>query len=250
MTTIHQPSVMSLLIEMRFNGTPIATGTGFVVNTARGHALITNRHNVTGRRQDDGQPLSPTGAIPNELVIAHNAKGRLGTWVRRTEALYNTSMETRWVEHPVLGARADVVALPLMHIQDVEFYPYDPSNPGHDMSVGPADIVSVIGFPFGLTGGGACALWATGFMASEPQIQLDLPVLFIDCRSRPGQSGSAVIAFRNGGAVPMANGNTAMFTGPVWRFLGVYSGRVNSESDIGIVWKASAVEELVASIAP
>ena len=32
------------------------------------------------------------------------------------------------------------------------------------------------------------------------------------------------------------------------RFLGVYSGRINAESDIGVVWKASAIAELLDTI--
>jgi hypothetical protein len=75
-----------------------------------------------------------------------------------------------------------------------------------------------------------------------------MPTMLIDCRTRQGQSGSPVLAFREGGAVSMSDGTTALFGGPVQRFLGIYSGRVNDESDLGIVWKASAIAELVASI--
>ncbi|WP_428910707.1 hypothetical protein [Niallia sp. Krafla_26] len=47
---------------------------------------------------------------------------------------------------------------------------------------------------------------------------MDLPLLLIDhCRSRQGQSGSPVIAYRK-------------------------------ESDLGLVWKASAIKELIDSI--
>ena len=113
--------------------------------------------------------------------------------------------------------------------------------------MGPAEVLSVVGFPFGLSGGGDFAIWATGFVASEPHIP-DQPTFYIDCRSRQGQSGSADIAHRNGGTVAMSYGGAQVFGGPVSRFLGIYSGRVNSESDLGIVWKASAIAELVASI--
>jgi hypothetical protein len=107
----------------------------------------------------------------------------------------------------------------------------------------------VIGFPFGITGGGLLAVWATGFVASEPSVDFDnLPVFLIDCRSRPGQSGSPVVAYRGGGAVAMQGGGTSIFTGAVWRFLGIYSGRINEQSDLGIVWKAAAVQELIWSL--
>jgi len=32
-----------------------------------------------------------------------------------------------------------------------------------------------------------------------------------------------------------------------WEFLGVYSGRVNPESDLGRVWHVSAIEEILAA---
>lgn len=99
----------------------------------------------------------------------------------------------RWVEHPTLGPKADFVALQLTDLNDVELYPYDPANPGPQIMVGPADPVSVIGFPFGLTAGGAFGVWATGFLASEPEVDFNnLPIQLIDCRTRQGQSGSPV----------------------------------------------------------
>ena len=246
MATIARPSVQSLLLQMRFNGQPLSTGTGFVlVSPAVGPVLITNRHNVTGRNQETGEPISKTGGIPSEIVVVHNRKNALGQWVERVEQLYMGSTP-RWREHPTLGAKADFVALPLQSLEDVELHPYDLSESGPDILLGPADIVSVIGFPFGIAAGGAFAVWATGFLASEPDVDFAaLPVQLIDCRSRQGQSGSPVIAYRAGGSVAMKDGGTAMFAGPIQKLIGVYSGRINSESDIGIVWKHGAVAELV-----
>ena len=234
---------------MQFNGQPLATGTAFVVQAASGPYLITNRHNVTGRNQETGQPLSSTGGVPNEIVVIHNRQDRLGEWIGRPEPLYDGDDTPRWREHPALGAKADFVALPLSNLDDVALYPYDTANTGPPMYVGPADSVSVIGFPFGITAGGAFGVWATGFMASEPEIDFgELPVILIDCRSRQGQSGSPVIAYRSGGGVAMADGSTGMFAGAVWKFIGIYSGRINAESDLGLVWKASAINELVTTL--
>ena len=249
MQTIAKPSVQSLLIEMRFNGQPISTGTAFIAQTKCGPVLVTNRHNVTGRHQETGKPLSSTCGIPNEIVIIHNKKSFLGTWIPKIESLLHDNDEPRWIEHPTLGPSADFVALPLTQLDDIDLYPYDPATPGQDISVGPADPVSVIGFPFGITAGGAFGVWATGFLASEPIVDFsNLPIQLIDCRSRQGQSGSPVIAYRSGGMVGMNNGGASVFAGPVWRFIGIYSGRINNESDLGIVWKASAIQELLQSI--
>lgn len=251
MTKIAKPSVQSLLLEMRFNGQPLSTGTGFVSPSAKGPVLITNRHNVTGRRQDDNKPMSPTGGTPNEVVVYHNLIGELGSWERKIETLYTDSEneKKRWVEHPVLGAKADIVALPLTQLNGVELYPYDPKSPGEDIFVGPADPVSVIGFPFGISAGGLFAVWSTGFIASEPNVDFDgLPIQLIDCRSRQGQSGSPVLAYRSGGMTAMADGGSSVFSGPVSKLIGIYSGRINAESDIGKVWKTSAILELVNNV--
>jgi hypothetical protein len=127
--------------------------------------------------------------------------------------------------------------------------PYNVGVPATDILVTPGDAVSVVGFPFGLSGGGRFAIWATGFMATEPEIDYDAkPIFLIDCRSRPGQSGSPVIASRSGGLVTLTNGEAVMFVGPQMKFLGIYSGRINDQSDLGIVWKRTAIVELVAAL--
>lgn len=248
MPSIAQPSAQSLLIEMRIGGLPLATGTGFVVHSPRGPVLLTNRHNVTGRRPDNNQPASPTGAVPGEVLIVHNRFACPGEWVTRVEQLY-TDVLPRWIDHPRLGTRADFVALPLTQLDDVELYAYDVEDPGPGIALGPAETISVVGFPFGLQAGGSLAVWATGFVASEPQVDFEgLPIFLIDCRSRPGQSGSPVIAYRSAGGVPMKDGGVAFFAGPVTELLGIYSGRINDQSDIGIVWKVAAIRELVRSM--
>ena len=78
--------------------------------------------------------------------------------------------------------------------------------------------------------------------------------MLIDCRTREGASGSPVFAYRSSGwvnAESMETGErkSVLISGkPVWRFLGVYSGRLRGDSDVGMVWKAQAVRELVGSI--
>lgn len=248
-STISQPSVQSLLLQMQFQGQPLSTGTGFIVDTVKGKALITNRHNVTGRRQDNGKPLATTGGIPDEVVIVHNVQGKLGQWIEKTEKLLNKNGDPLWFEHPIYGGSVDFVGLLLTDTNGIDCFPYDMANTGPDIMVGPADSISIVGFPFGIQAGGSLAVWATGFMASEPDIDFNgLPQFLVDCRGRPGQSGSAVIAYRSGGTVSMKDGSARIVSGPVTKFLGIYSGRINDQSDLGFVWKATAINELVVSI--
>ncbi len=114
------------------------------------------------------------------------------------------------------------------------------------MAVGVARGLSIVGFPFGITGGGGLGIWVQGSVATEPTLDFNgLPCFLIDSRTRPGQSGSPVIAYAAGGAVSMADGSTEIHGGPVEEFLGAYSGRINDQSDLGFVWKSAAVQEIV-----
>ncbi|MBW3096499.1 trypsin-like peptidase domain-containing protein [Pseudohoeflea coraliihabitans] len=246
MNSILLPSVKSLYIQLLFEDTILSTGTAFSVQTSQGAMLITNRHNLTGRDQNTDRCLHNMGGLPTHVRIHHHATGALGTWIEKTEALYKDGVR-RWLEHPALGSRADVVALPLVETDGVDLHPYDLYNEGCDFVVGPADPVSVIGFPFGLTAHGKFPIWATGFIATEPIFDYeDLPVFLVDCRSRKGQSGSPVIAQRNSGTVTRPSGAVVTFGGPVSQFLGIYSGRINNESDLGFVWKTRAIQEIIA----
>ena len=88
-------------------------------------------------------------------------------------------------------------------------------------------------------------MWSTGFVASEPDIDHGgRPIFLIDCRTREGQSGSPVIISRSSeGYLSYEDGSTVGEFIP--QLLGVYSGRINPESDLGIVWKARAVVDLL-----
>lgn len=247
--TLAEPSGKSLFLQMRFKGTNIATGTGFVVTSKRGPVLITNWHNVTGRHPETDKVLDEKmSAIPDEIVIYHHVFGQLGNWNGKLEPLLKNDIPL-WIEHPKWGKQTDFVALPLTKTDGIQLYPYDLVNTGPAIMCGPTELVSVVGFPFGMSAGGLFPIYATGFVASEPNIDFkNLPLFLIDCRARKGQSGSPVIAPRNGGMLTMENGDSIVFNGPVMRFLGIYSGRINEESDLGLVWKASAIRELVDSI--
>ena len=47
--TFAEPSIKSLFLEIRFEGQVLASGSGFLVQSARHVFLVTNRHNVTSR---------------------------------------------------------------------------------------------------------------------------------------------------------------------------------------------------------
>ncbi|MBA8683928.1 trypsin-like peptidase domain-containing protein [Stenotrophomonas tumulicola] len=248
MIEIREESGHSLFIEMSFQGTLLSTGTAFVVHTTKGPHLITNRHNVTGRHQETGEALSSTLGIPDSITITHHQKNAVGSFVKKTQPLLIDNQNV-WVEHPTLKDGADFVAIKLSDVSGVDTVPIKISKEPTKARLAPSDVVSVIGFPFSLKASGGFAVWSSGFIASEPEINYNnLPVLLIDCRSRQGQSGSPVFLYRTSGSVQMRNGSAVMFTEPYSEFIGIYSGRIHKDSDIGMVWKSIAIRELISFI--
>lgn len=242
---ISQPSSQSLYNELMSNGHTIARATAFVAEAdGSDRFLITNRHNVTGRHQETGEPLcKKTCAIPDAIRVHHNSSKGLGSFVAVEMPLYRNDIPN-WIEHPTLGSSADFVALPIIEAPAIVLYPYRARHDAH-LHIEPAQTVSVVGFPFGERTGPSFAVWATGFVASEPEINHGgRPVFLIDCRSRTGQSGSPVIHHSSSGC-KIIHDNGAEVTNAINRLLGVYSGRINEDSDLGVVWKAYAVEELL-----
>jgi hypothetical protein len=242
--TIVEQSVQSLLVVPTVNGQELAQGTGFVVTQNNQPYLITNYHVAAGRNPINGQPMSSTGAIPDALKIFHLFPG--ARWEPREERVLDAETETAlWLHHPVHERTVDVVALPLKNVANAELHPYRYQNLP-DIKAGPAEGVSIIGFPFGLTGGGNFAIWTRGFVASEPEVDLDgLPRFLVDARTRQGQSGSPVITYSPTGLNATSRGVTLSAGPPISKLLGVYSGRVNKESDLGYVWKVAVIEEIL-----
>jgi hypothetical protein len=141
-------------------------------------------------------------------------------------------------------------------VATVEFFPYDLEAAtladGTELVAGGiAQSLSIVGFPFGLAGGGAFAIWSQGTVATEAMIDFgDMPCFLIDSRTRPGQSGSPVIFYADGGTVQTGDGGSVTIAGPVELLLGVYSGRINEQSDLGFVWRRAGIQEIVESGVP
>ena len=78
----------------------------------------------------------------------------------------------------------------------------------------------------------------------------DYLMFLVDARTRSGNSGSPVVGYYPTGMIPSARGLTLgnLLTED---FLGVYAGRIpqdrqtERESDLGIVWKARIVAEII-----
>jgi hypothetical protein len=249
---INPPSVQSLFLQALFREQVLSSATGFFFSHGGSSHLITSRHVVTGVRQDDGTCLGKDKGVPNRLrVWIFRRIDEGGTqWAPVTVPLY-ISGAPNWLEHRQLGTRADIVAIPVVPMPPLKVFPYNLTEHLAPIAVHPGKMVSVVGFPFGKAAGGRLPIWSSGFVATELDVDYDdLPVFLIDCRARTGQSGSPVVSYLPGGPALLEDGFTRLFDGPAVRFLGAYSGRINPESDLGMVWKATAIAELVGDGVP
>jgi len=252
------PSLKSLFIEARFGETVLGTGTAFLVaNNQQSHCtLITNRHVVTGRDHNTGECLNKNAGVPDNMVIHFHANtGETGEceWREIQLPLFREDGSPYWIEHSVLADKADVVALNLRWGDDISRYPYylETELDRLNIEIGPAENVSVIGFPFGRSVQ-RFPIWVTGFLSQDLSLVTpESPTFLIDCRTRQGQSGSPVLAFRAGNYRKRTGDKVSvtMSPTPVWELLGIYSGRINRESDLGVVWHVSVMEDILAGSA-
>ena len=238
--TLALPSVQSLFLTAAARENISGTATGFVVMYEGQPYLITNWHVVSGRNPADGQPIDRWAATPDTLHVRHLLPYVPGSnqlnWQDFDESLYDDETP-RWLEHPVHQRKVDAVALPLTNASNARLIPYELTiPPAGQLKAVVSDFVNIVGFPFGVTAGGSFGIWTKGAIASEPDVNFnDLPCFLIDARTRKGQSGSPVIAFATGNAT-MANGFISVIHPPgLSNLLGVYSGRINDESDLGMV---------------
>jgi Trypsin-like peptidase domain len=237
-------TVSSLYLSVRSGAKEIGTATGFVVTHASRQYLVTNGHVVTGRHPDTG--VLVLSGVPDSLTIWHHGK-ILGQWSPQIEPLLDSKGAPRWLAHPK-GPAIDVVALPLsVTPPDVQLYPLPfETLEQADISFAVSVPVSIIGFPLGLTGPERFAIWKTGHAASDPELDYrNAPAFLVDATTRGGMSGSPVV-LRVGGSHVTKDGSFVVTTGG-WptRFLGVYSGRIHEQSEIGIVWKPEALKEVL-----
>jgi hypothetical protein len=243
-------------LHMRFTETGIVTGSGsgFTYQKDEVIYLITNWHNVSGRRPDTGKCLSETLAIPDEISTTFREPASLGACHREFFPLYSDTamLEPVWYEHPQHRCAVDVVAIPLpkeiyakYKMSPINAIPFDSS-----FKEWVADDAFVIGYPFFDPPPAQLPIWKRASIASEPDVDIDkLPKMYIDTATRPGLSGSPVVMQRvgiHGMTGGVVKGDEII--GRIRKFVGVYSGRIGNDelkAQLGIVWKARVIDEII-----
>jgi len=250
---ISTGSIKAFQVELMFDETVLSTGTCFFARIGERALLFTNRHNVTGVNNDSGECLARTGGIPNKARVSlpnvftsdiHEGKLEANNFHEFVIDLYwdENFVTPVWIEHP-MREKIDVVGLKIDIDFNISSLMFDVSCDNQEIYAG--SLVSIIGFPFGLSAA-YYPIWISGYVATEPIINYgDLPMFLVDSRTRAGQSGSPVVSVLRNGQTVIREGSNLTVTGNIIELVGIYSGRINSESDLGRVWKASVIREIL-----
>jgi hypothetical protein len=241
-------------LRLFFREQELSAATGFFYRYRGGIFLITNWHNVSGRDRNTLQPISPLAGVPDRMKVLIGCRGHIGEWGEMDVPLYkdlNTAdqgSDPVWLEHCVHGNKTDVVAIPMMIPDWAEVHTIDIVNTVPDMLLRISADVFVLGYPRGISGGRGFPICKRANIATEPEIDLDGPRLLIDTATREGMSGAPVIAIADGEFNVEGRAGRIWRGGRVYRFVGVYSGRLGKgeiEAQLGVVWKARVIEEIL-----
>lgn len=240
---VDKLSFTSLLIEIKNNGEIVSKATGFIVTYKGKHHLITNLHVVTGRDTFTGKMLQASGT-PDSITVWQNKKGEIGRWLAEDLKLYAPdSGEPIWHGHE--NPKVDVVAIPLSGYNNIDYHSVSLKDEFPLIDISPAETVSIVGFPFGRGVMYNIAIWKTGHIASDIDIDHEeLPVFLVDATTKPSMSGSPVYFRRYN--YSFMDQSTKMLTHAVsvTKYLGVYSGRIGENFDVGMVWKPQVIREI------
>ncbi|MDP2288152.1 MAG: trypsin-like peptidase domain-containing protein [Actinomycetota bacterium] len=244
---LSRPSIATLRLEPM--GRAKSWGaTGFLTERMGKLWLVTNWHVLSGRHFQTGKPLDETDcATPVSITVHFPTAYDISVRVSRNYPVLDEDGDPLWLEHPVHRHAVDVAVMEI-EIPDTaarQIYSLDPSPQPAAMRV--SEDLSIVGFPFKQMGGAMTALWTRATVASEPVVDYaGLPCFLVDARSRSGQSGSPVLLYRPEGTWMVAeNGDPVTYNEPFEEFVGIYSGRINEESDLGFVWRRSVIEEVI-----
>jgi hypothetical protein len=229
-------------------------GTGFFYRLDGRNYLVTARHCFTQRawRTDDylDPPVTPTH-VRMRLRLKPKSETFDAAHLLSVEfclRLVDEDQNPLWFEHP-RGAQVDLAARPLddLPIDELFFLPTEPNDAayGTEPRFWVTDDVYIVGYPFGLDHGYYWPIWIRGTVASEPSLNFtykedEYPLFLVDSRTRSGQSGSPVYLQRRHFTEIPKSADVL----PRSRLLGVYTGRINAESDLGLTWHIGEVERI------
>jgi hypothetical protein len=228
----------------------IARATGFFYASGGDLYLITNRHVVRDERADHA---------PDKLkLLLHTDAADIRKNGVYVVPLYDHRGRPSWLEHPKLGKKADVVAIPLDAARvEREFVvrPFDADNHLPDeVAVQAGEDLIVIGYPLGMHDAAYnLPIVRRGTLASFYPIPFEgEPYFLMECRPHAGCSGSPVLT-KPGGVMQMRGAKLDLYVSTGIYLLGVNSARVEKDAKRGgdeplglnAVWFTFLIPEII-----
>jgi hypothetical protein len=253
---INGLSVTSVMLQLLFREQLLAKGTGWFWRLGESIALVTAWHNLSGLHHSARTPLSQHGGVPDRVRFRYVTRNPQ-TFQECEIPLYldEDCTNPRWFVHPVCGNYFDMAFIVINitngdvqcindGVRVIENY----GQPGGD--------VFAVGFAQGISALSVFSIWKRGSIASDPDVPLDgYPKFLVDMAGRGGLSGAPIFRIRHGTIIePTPTGQTIGF-GEKTEFAGLYSGRAADQlpasfrtgesSDLGFVWRADVVLEML-----
>ena len=241
--------------SMESGSITLSSATGCLYKENEHTYLITNWHVLSGRHAQTKAPLHTSAALPDQLRVYFPIDGQVSKYIVQTYPLRGEDGKYLWLEHQ-LSNEVDVGAMEINPPQGIATFLINDAltQPGlglrEDFFFVTQD-VWVIGFPKGIRVGGL-PIWKKATIAADPAFSVAIArhKVLIDTATRDGMSGSPVM-FVNKSLSPIAfDGHAQEVDFPSAKLLlGIYSGRIAGDDElaaqIGIVWSADSIPELV-----
>ena len=235
----------------------ISNATGFLYCFDDKVFLVTNWHVFSGKKFIDNhysnELLNANGAIP-ELVLFHS-RNLSQEW---RLPLFDKDGATKWrfsETHDIDIAFIELSRSDCAALQQLGWSTPISDNLGlQDLAINVCDDVFVVGYPFGKRASTSylAPIFKRGTLATSLSLSYleNRPSFIVDTTSRPGMSGSPVVAIRNG-SYWLENDSLIMDGTIGMRFLGIYSGRIDGnqgeESCLGLAWQRLLIDALISS---
>ncbi|WP_299316049.1 hypothetical protein [uncultured Aquimarina sp.] len=259
---MHENSLKCVRIEILAENTKahLSWASGFLCSWKDKTFLITNWHVVTLKNFQTKESLHSSGAIPGFFNLQYHTvirkNGQITSFIETSKSeleLYKHEMhdtekvytEPKWFEHPTL-ANIDVVAIEVTDeivSQPCEIVTFDiESELNKDKTLKVMDNVFVTGFTLNTsTTPNKYPIYKGATIASEPDIFGELPIFYIDGKTKSGMSGSPVVK-KDDVIKPTATPTGIVLNQGRIELAGVYSGRDRQGEDehkaeLGIVWR-------------